>query len=151
MEEHRREAGRRLVQLREARRWTQEDLAREAKVSVKTVSRFENGRHDGRRATVRALAGALEVQEGDLIGDPPDPLGLHAEGLDQLDRIEARQLEIIARLDELLERLTPEEQSEQELQAEVAAVAEEADRLLDTESSGAGSGKAARSSRRGVG
>lgn len=87
MDEHRKQAGQRLVQLRDAKGWSQEDLAREAEVSTKTVSRFENGRHDGRRSTVRQIAAALGVDEADLIGPPPDPLGLGEPS--QLDRIEA--------------------------------------------------------------
>lgn len=105
MEEHRKQAGLRLVQLRESRGWSQEDLAQHAKLSVKTVSRFENGRHDGRRDTIRKLLKALEVDETTLLGEPPVPLGL---GPTQLDRIELK-------LDELLSRLPdPAEEIERE-------------------------------------
>lgn len=86
MDEHRKQAGQRLAQLRDARGWSQEDLARRADVSTKTISRFENGRHDGRRGTVRQIVEALGVEESDLLGPPPDPLGL--AGPSQLDRIE---------------------------------------------------------------
>lgn len=86
MEEHRKEAGRRLAALRDSRGLTQDELAHEAGVSVKTVSRFENGRHDGRRTTVRQIAKALGVDEADILGPPLDPLGLGATT--QLDRIE---------------------------------------------------------------
>lgn len=86
MDEHRKQAGLRLVQLREAKGWGQEDLAREADVSTKTVSRFENGRHEGRRDTINKIAAALGVEVTDLIGPAPDPLGL--SGPSQLDRIE---------------------------------------------------------------
>ena len=98
MEEHRKQAGLRLVQLREAKGLGQEDLAHLAGISAKTISRFENGRHDGRRSTVRALAKALKVNEHDIIGPPPEPLGM---GETQLDRIEAK-------LDVLLSRLPAE-------------------------------------------
>lgn len=103
MEEHRKRAGLRLVQLREAKGWNQEDLAHESGLSVKTISRFENGRHDGRRSTLRSLASALDVDEAVIVGDPPDPLGLagpNGGDGDQLDRIEAK-------LDELLDLLRP--------------------------------------------
>jgi transcriptional regulator with XRE-family HTH domain len=76
MDEHRREAGRRLAQLRDSRGWSQEELAYKAGVSTKTVSRFENGRHDGRRSTIKKFADALEVSEAQLVGPPPNPLGL---------------------------------------------------------------------------
>jgi transcriptional regulator with XRE-family HTH domain len=78
MEEHRKRAGLRLVQLREARGWNQEDLAHASGLSVKTISRFENGRHDGRRSTVRYLAEGLGVEESEIVGEPPTPLGLGA-------------------------------------------------------------------------
>jgi transcriptional regulator with XRE-family HTH domain len=79
MENYRRETGLRVVQLREQRGWTQEDLAHAAEISVKTVSRLENGRHDGRRSTVERIAKALGVDEAALLGKPPAPLGLAAQ------------------------------------------------------------------------
>jgi transcriptional regulator with XRE-family HTH domain len=88
MEEHRKQAGIRVLQLREARRWTHEDLAHAAGVSVKTVSRFEKGRVEGRRGTVRKIAEALGVDEADIVGLPPAPLGLGVPAVSQLDRIE---------------------------------------------------------------
>lgn len=97
MENHRKEAGQRLVRLREARGWNQEDLAHHAGVSVKTISRFENGRHDGRRSTIRSLVEALEISEADLLGPPPAPLGLSTEP-DQLDRIEAMLNQVLVSL-----------------------------------------------------
>lgn len=87
MEQHRKEAGQRLVALREAKGWNQEDLAHHANLSVKTISRFENGRHDGRRDTVRKLAKALEVEPSEIVGDPPPPLAMGARTqLDDLAR-----------------------------------------------------------------
>lgn len=92
MEDHRKQAGLRLVRLREERGWNQEDLAHHSGLSVKTISRFENGRHDGRRATIKAITDALKVNESDLLGELPIPLGL---GPTQLDRIEANQQEML--------------------------------------------------------
>lgn len=112
MEEHRKQAGERLAALRDAQGLNQEELAHLAGVSVKTVSRFENGRHDGSRRTVRAFAKALKVNEHDIIGQPPAPLGLGGES--QLDRIEKK-------LDDLLS-LFPAE-------GLAAALEEEADQL----------------------
>lgn len=116
MDEHRKQAGQRLAQLRDAKGWSQEDLARKTTLSVKTISRFENGRHDGRRDTVRRIVDALEIDEADLIGPPPDPLGLNQPT--QLDRIEAK-------LDDLLARLpaTPSD----EVVAEVEAAGQQRD------------------------
>lgn len=79
MDEHRKQAGARVLQLREARHWTHEDLAHAAGLSVKTVSRFEKGRNEGRRSTVRKLAKALDVTEQYIIGEPPAPLGLRRD------------------------------------------------------------------------
>lgn len=99
MEEHRREAGLRLVSLREARGWTQPDLAHESGVSIKTISRFENGKHDGRPSTIKALARALEVDQFAITGPPPAPLGLGTQNgaADQLDRIEAMLRQLLDR------------------------------------------------------
>jgi transcriptional regulator with XRE-family HTH domain len=123
MDEHRKQAGERVAQLRDARGMSQEDLAQEASVSVKTISRFENGRHDGRRTTVRRIADALGVDEADIIGPPLDPLGLGSPT--QLDRIEAK-------LDELLVILRPSE-SEKSPQE----IADEELRRRDTKRRGA--------------
>ena len=87
MDEHRKAVGQRAAKLREAAGLSQEEVAADAGVSVKTVSRFENGRHDGRRTTIRQIAKALNVTEVELLGPPPAPLGLDA-GPSQLDRIE---------------------------------------------------------------
>lgn len=100
MEEYRKEAGARLVALREARGWTQEDLAYHAKISVKTISRYENGHHDGRRSTLRQMARALKVSESDLLPPAPEPLGLgvRLDADDQLNRIEGKLDDILRRL-----------------------------------------------------
>lgn len=97
-EEQRRAAGLRIVQLREARGWSQETLAAEAGVSVKSVSRLENGRLDARRSTVEKLANALEVPVGDITPAQVPPLGLGAEPLDQLDRIEGKVDALLMRM-----------------------------------------------------
>lgn len=96
MEEHRKQAGQRLAALRESQGLGQEELAHLAGISVKTISRFENGRHDGRRSTIRALAKALNVNEHDIVGPPPDPLGM---GESQLDRIEDLLREVLQLLE----------------------------------------------------
>lgn len=85
----RREVGRRIVRLREQKGWGQEDLAHAAEVSVKTISRIENGRHESRNNTVERIAKALDVDKDDL-WPKPAPLGLGAEDpyREQLDRIE---------------------------------------------------------------
>jgi transcriptional regulator with XRE-family HTH domain len=99
LDEQRKKAGERVVQLRDAKGWTQEDLAREAGVSYKTISRFENGRHEGRGDTIRKIAEALGVDRDTIVGPPPAPLGLGGET--QLDRIEKE----LAAHRQLLERI----------------------------------------------
>lgn len=103
MDEHRKQAGLKLVRLRDARGWNQEDLAHHANVSVKTVSRFENGRHDGRRSTIEKLAKALRVRPETLTGavSVPSP--------SELEHFEARLDQVMERLDELRDLLEPRE------------------------------------------
>jgi transcriptional regulator with XRE-family HTH domain len=103
MEEHRKRAGLRLVQLR-----------------------FENGRHDGRRSTLRQLAEALGVDEADIVGDPPAPLGLGDNGSgDQLDRIERLLVELSGRLAQLEELVATRELKDAAQQIETGAPREQ--------------------------
>lgn len=97
MEEHQREAGRRALAIRERLLLSQEDVAQKTGLSVKTISRYENGRHEGRRDTSRRIAEALGVPVEELVGEPPAPLGLGQET--QLDRIEAMLNEILDRME----------------------------------------------------
>jgi transcriptional regulator with XRE-family HTH domain len=116
MEEHRRQAGARVLQLREAKRWTHEDLAHAAGLSVKTVSRFEKGRNEGRRTTIRKLAQALNVDEADIIGAPPAPLGLGVVQSDDAGN------EAAATLRQLVERQEAVEQALVALTQELATL-----------------------------
>jgi transcriptional regulator with XRE-family HTH domain len=99
MDEHRKQAGARVARLREARGWSQEDLAREAQLSTKTINRFENGKHEGRRNTIKRIANALQVTEVDVLGEPPDPLGLGAPKVAQADQLDQIIEEFHARVD----------------------------------------------------
>lgn len=56
-----------LKQLREARGWTQEQLAEKAGVSRAYVSRLEIGRHDPPLSMLEKLAKALKVKVGKLL------------------------------------------------------------------------------------
>lgn len=47
--------------------WTQDDLAREAAVSVVTARNFENGRSAPLRATLKVMQGAFEAAGVDLM------------------------------------------------------------------------------------
>lgn len=97
IEERHQEMGRTITRLRKAQGWTQPELAHEAHVSVGTISRLENGKHEGRMQTVRAVAQALGVETQDLLpASEPD----EAE-LDQLDRIERKLDRIMEYLDSL--------------------------------------------------
>jgi transcriptional regulator with XRE-family HTH domain len=83
--------GRKLVEVRERRMWTQARLAGEAGVSPTTVSGIENGRigrpHFG---TLRKLARALGVEPEELVsGAGPGPLSLEwamASGEEEFER-----------------------------------------------------------------
>ena len=85
MEQHRKEAGDHVRELRKARSWTIEHLAHEAGVATKTVSRLENGQTEARSSTLGRIAGALGVAESELLPAPGRP-----GAASQLDRIEAK-------------------------------------------------------------
>lgn len=57
----------RLKALREKRGWTQETLARKAKVSHGYLARLEIGMHDPKLATLKKLAKALKVKLAELV------------------------------------------------------------------------------------
>jgi transcriptional regulator with XRE-family HTH domain len=122
MDDYRKDAGQRLLRLREAANLTQEDLAAKARVAVKTVSRFENGHHDGRRSTIQKLAKALGVTELDITGPPPAPLGLGYQGESQLDRVEREVARLHARLDTLGVKADEGADDDAPLRSEVAGV-----------------------------
>lgn len=71
-----------VTRLRQARGWTQEDLARIARISVSTLQKMTRGRHSSQERTLRRLAIALGVADpGQLlrpyspgsVGAPPPP------------------------------------------------------------------------------
>lgn len=76
MRERQQAVGKRVVELRERQRLSQEDLAGKAGVSTKTISRLENGRYESRRNTIERVAVALGVSADDLDPAPAAPLGL---------------------------------------------------------------------------
>jgi transcriptional regulator with XRE-family HTH domain len=67
--------GRRICELREQRGWAQVDLAAHIDERAKqpTISAFENGRRFPSRATLEALATALDVEPAALMLDPNNP------------------------------------------------------------------------------
>jgi len=58
----------RIKQLRAAKGFTQEALARKAKLSLGYVARLETGHHDPTVTTLRKLAKALGVPVAELLG-----------------------------------------------------------------------------------
>lgn len=61
-----------LTQLRGQHDWSQEELSRRSGVSVKAISRFENGKtKELRRPSREALARALNVDQGIFAGKKP--------------------------------------------------------------------------------
>lgn len=72
--------------------WSREELARQAGLSVKTISRILSGKTaDPKRPTIQRLATALGVDEGALI-----PRSTFAAQPSQLDRIERMLTELLA-------------------------------------------------------
>jgi transcriptional regulator with XRE-family HTH domain len=71
MDAQRKQMAARVRALRDQRGWTNETLAYKAGVSVKTVSRLVNGRHDPRDNTLRKVAKALRTTPAELRGAPP--------------------------------------------------------------------------------
>ena len=57
----------RLQEIREARLLTQEELARQARVSRVTISRLEHQLQEARFSTIRKLARALLVSPEELV------------------------------------------------------------------------------------
>jgi transcriptional regulator with XRE-family HTH domain len=57
----------RLKQLREAKGWTQEQLAAKAGYSRAYIARLEIGRHDPPLSALEKLAKALKVKVGKLV------------------------------------------------------------------------------------
>jgi transcriptional regulator with XRE-family HTH domain len=96
----RREVGRRVAKLLEDRSWTHEDLAHHASISVKTVSRVVNGRHEARNDTITRIAKALDVDKDDL-WPKTLPLGLGVEDpyQEQMERIEAMLAHLVEQSD----------------------------------------------------
>lgn len=60
------EIGRRLAVAREAKGWTQFDLANEASVSVSSIQRWESGKLPPVRELVR-MAGLLDIETDELV------------------------------------------------------------------------------------
>ena len=60
-EELARKIGKRIVQLREKKRWSQADLARACMKDRQSIERIENGKTNPTLFTLYGIAGALEV------------------------------------------------------------------------------------------
>lgn len=69
-----------VTRLRRERGWTQEDLARIARMSVSTLQKMTRGRHSSQERTLRRLALALGVVDPDQLLRPcsPGPVGASA-------------------------------------------------------------------------
>jgi transcriptional regulator with XRE-family HTH domain len=59
----------RLRKFRKERKWSQEMLALEADISLKTVQRLERAEYTGTLDILFSLAGALNIDAGELIRD----------------------------------------------------------------------------------
>lgn len=61
-------AGQALKKLRQSRRWSQEELARQAGMTMNALSKLERGLHSPSRQTLRGLAEAFKMSEDELEG-----------------------------------------------------------------------------------
>lgn len=87
------ELGRRIARARDERGMTQEELAHASRITVKTLSRLENGHNEPRQTTVRRIAEALNVQPHDITGHiEPVPAG-EASRLDRQRDLARRQMQ----------------------------------------------------------
>jgi putative transcriptional regulator len=57
----------RIQQIRERRGWSQEELARRARISRPYLARLETGRQDPRVTVLLKIARALKVKLSDLV------------------------------------------------------------------------------------
>jgi transcriptional regulator with XRE-family HTH domain len=78
----------RISELRRERGWTQERLAEETGIAVRTIQRLEAG-SDASLDTLSRIARALEVPVRDLFGEEPAALAPEVRGHDE--RAEAQQ------------------------------------------------------------
>jgi len=87
---------RHLVELRARRNLTQQALAGRAGVTARVVQRWESGRVFPNEDSLARLVEALDVSHEELLAIPE---GVSSGSvLDQLDRIENRQLDLVDRL-----------------------------------------------------
>lgn len=69
---------------REARGWTQPQLAEAAGLTPNAIWLIENGRTHPRRKTIEALVAALGIEERDLYGGAPPADEVNPPGLQQM-------------------------------------------------------------------
>lgn len=61
------EIGRRIREVREAKHWLQKELAKAARLPIRTIGRIERGEVDARVSTLARIAKALGIEGRDLI------------------------------------------------------------------------------------
>jgi transcriptional regulator with XRE-family HTH domain len=71
VENHQKRIGQRIARAREAKGWTQHQLADALGINDTQISRYENGRHTPKPRRYEALANALEVPAETFFYDPP--------------------------------------------------------------------------------
>lgn len=71
--------GKRLKQLREERGLTYEEFAAMTGVNYSQVWRWETGKNEVKRETIKAIAAALQISTDYLLGIVNEPRGLFAE------------------------------------------------------------------------
>ena len=64
------EIGKRIRDARIKKGWSQQDLAEEAKISIKTIQRIENNKSEAKEKTLRLIYDALEIEVVKLDSKP---------------------------------------------------------------------------------
>ena len=89
--------GERIRVARDAAGLSQRELADRVHVDTKTVSRWENGRHQATRRNANRLADALGVGVEEIGGELPAPLGRSARA-DQIESVDQKFTELVQQI-----------------------------------------------------
>lgn len=99
--------GKNVRTLREARSWTQEQLAEVAGVTARTIQRIESGQVPPSAETLMALASALDVDLDTLRRSPEEHAKLQAEALEAFEKAKERYAIVRLETMERASHLTP--------------------------------------------
>jgi transcriptional regulator with XRE-family HTH domain len=102
------EVGREIRRLREEKGWTQIELAFRSRLNPSSVNLIESGKRNPSAGSLTKIAGALDVEVGDLFPKDQLPLDLDKEDealvRDLIQRVKADELSVSAALDAMRAR-----------------------------------------------